>query len=194
MFTGIVTAVGTVREAKAARGGRRLVIDAGELGLRDVSIGDSIAVSGVCLTVVARNARSFEADVSGETLGCTTGLARGERVNLEKSLRLADRLGGHLVSGHVDGVGVVTAVHRAGTSRVITIKAPAKLARYIARKGSVTVNGVSLTVNGVKRTSFTVNVIPHTLAATNLRELGGRSRVNLEVDMMARYAERLARR
>jgi riboflavin synthase len=194
MFTGIVTAVGEVREAKSARGGRRLLIDAGKLGLADVAVGDSIAVSGVCLTVVAKRARSFEADVSGETLACTSGLDKGARVNLEKSLRLADRLGGHLVSGHVDGVGTVTAVRRAGASRVITVKAPAKLARYIARKGSVTVNGVSLTVNDVKGAVFSMNVIPHTLEATNLRELGVRNRVNLEVDMLARYIERLGRR
>jgi riboflavin synthase len=191
MFTGIVTAVGKVREAKPSRGGLRLLVEAGKLGLRDVAVGDSIAVSGVCLTVVARRGRGFEADVSGETLACTSGLAKGRRVNLEKSLRLSDRLGGHLVSGHVDGVGVVTAARRAGASRAITVKAPAKLAKYIARKGSVTVNGVSLTVNDVKGAAFTVNVIPHTLAETNLGELGARDRVNLEVDMMARYAERL---
>jgi riboflavin synthase len=193
MFTGIVTAVGKVREARPARGGRRLLIDAGKLGLADVAVGDSIAVSGVCLTVVAKQSRSFEADVSGETLACTSGLEQGGRVNLEKSLRLADRLGGHLVSGHVDGVGTVMAARPAGANRVITVKAPAKLARYIARKGSVTVNGVSLTVNDVKGAAFTVNVIPHTLAATNLGELGARARVNLEVDMMARYIERLRR-
>jgi riboflavin synthase len=191
MFTGIITAVGRVEKAKASRGGRRLRVDAGRLGLGDVAVGDSIAVSGVCLTVVAKRGRSFEADVSGETLSCTSGLEQGGRVNLEKSLRLSDRLGGHLVSGHVDGVGSVTAVRRAGASRVITVKAPAKLAKYIARKGSVTVNGVSLTVNGVKGAAFTVNVIPHTLAATNLGQLGARDRVNLEVDMLARYVERL---
>jgi riboflavin synthase len=191
MFTGIVTAVGKVTEAKASRGGRRLSVDAGGLGLRDVAVGDSIAVSGVCLTVVKKQAHGFEVDVSGETLSCTSGLEKGGRVNLEKSLRLSDRLGGHLVSGHVDGVGSVTAVRRAGASRVITVKAPAGLAKYIARKGSVTVNGVSLTVNGVKGTAFTVNVIPHTLAATNLGQLGARDRVNLEVDMLARYVERL---
>jgi riboflavin synthase len=194
MFTGIITAIGKVKEAKASRGGLRLAVDTGKLGLRDVAVGDSIAVSGVCLTVVAKRARSFEADVSAETLACASGLGKGARVNLEKSLRLSDRLGGHLVSGHVDGVGMVMALRRAGTSRVITVKAPAKLAKYIARKGSVTVNGVSLTVNEVKGAAFTVNVIPHTLAETNLGGLGVRDRVNLEVDMMARYAERLKAR
>ncbi|HKU69438.1 MAG TPA: riboflavin synthase [Burkholderiales bacterium] len=191
MFTGIITAVGKIKEAKASRGGLRLTVDAGKLGLRDVAVGDSIAVSGVCLTVVKKRASGFEADVSAETLACTSGLGKGTRVNLEKSLRLSDRLGGHLVSGHVDGVGMVTAVRGAGASRVIAVKAPAKLAKYIARKGSVTMNGVSLTVNDVKGTAFTVNVIPHTLAETNLGGLVARDRVNLEVDMMARYAERL---
>ena len=191
MFTGIVTAIGKVKEARASRDGLRLTVDAGRLGLRDVVVGDSIAVSGVCLTVVKKRARSFEADVSTETLACTSGLNKGGYVNLEKSLRLSDRLGGHLVSGHVDGVGSVAKVRRAGSSRVITVKAPAKLAKYIARKGSVTVNGVSLTVNDVIGAAFTVNVIPHTLAETNLGGLVERDRVNLEVDMMARYAERL---
>lgn len=191
MFTGIVAAVGRVREAKPARGGRRLVIDSGGLGLKDVSTGDSIAVNGACLTVVARKARTFEVDVSRETLACTTGFAAGSRVNLEKSMRLADRLGGHLVSGHVDGVGTVARIGKAGASRVIAVKVPAKLSKYVARKGSITVNGVSLTVNDVKGAEFTVNLIPHTLAATNLGELQAGGRVNLEVDILARYVERL---
>lgn len=191
MFTGIVAAIGKVREAKAARGGRSLAIDAGRLGLKDVSVGDSIAVNGVCLTVVARKAHSFEADVSPETLACTAGFTAGSRVNLEKALRLADRLGGHLVSGHVDGVGVVTRIERVGANRVMAVKAPAKLAQYFARKGSIAVNGVSLTVNDVQGAKFTVNLIPHTLTATNLGELRARDRVNLEVDLLARYIERL---
>ena len=191
MFTGIVAAVGRVRELKPARGGRRLVIDSGGLGLRDVTIGDSIAVNGACLTVVARKARTFEVDVSRETLGCTTGLSAGTRVNLEKAMRLADRLGGHLVSGHVDGVGTVKGIKAAGDNRVMAVKAPAALARYVARKGSVTINGVSLTVNAVTATGFTVNLIPHTLAQTNLGELRVGDKVNLEVDLLARYVERL---
>ena len=193
MFAGIVAAVGKVREAKPARGGRRLVIDAGKLGLKDVAIGDSIAVNGTCLTVVARKGRTFEADVSRETLACTAGFTAGGRVNLEKAMRLADRLGGHLVSGHVDGVGTVTRVEPSGANRVMTVKAPAKLMKYIAPKGSVAVNGVSLTVNDVRGTEFGVNLIPHTLAASNLGELRARDRVNLEVDVLARYIERLKR-
>ena len=194
MFTGIIAAVGRVREAKPARGGRKLTIDAGSLDLKDVAVGDSIAVNGVCLTVVAYKALSFEVDVSRATLACTTGLAAGKSVNLEKAMRLADRLGGHLVGGHVDGVGTVKRVAPAGGSRVIAVKAPAALAKYIARKGSITVNGVSLTVNEVKGTEFTVNLIPHTLAKTNLGELRAGGKVNLEVDMLARYAERLRSR
>lgn len=191
MFTGIVTAAGRVRESRPARGGVRLVIDAGGLGLGDVAIGDSVAVNGACLTVVARKARLFEADVSRETLACTTGFAPGSRVNLEKAMRLADRLGGHLVSGHVDGVATVARVVQAGASRKMTIRAPARLSRYVARKGSVAVNGVSLTVNEARGMEFTVNLIPHTLAGTNLKELRRGDRVNLEVDLLARYAERL---
>jgi riboflavin synthase len=191
MFTGIVAAVGTVRGSEPARGGRRLAIDAGRLSLADVAKGDSIAVDGVCLTVVARRGRGFEVDVSRETLACTTGFSIGDRVNLEKAMRASDRLGGHFVSGHVDGVATVMRVAPAGGSRVMALKAPAGLAKYIARKGSVTVNGVSLTVNAVRMAEFTVNVIPHTLSATNLGELRAGDPVNLEVDMLARYLERL---
>ena len=193
MFTGIVAAVGKVRAARPARGGRRLVIAAAGLDLRDVATGDSISVNGACLTVVARRSGAFEFDVSRETLRCTTGLATGSRVNLEKALRAADRLGGHLVTGHVDGVGTVKKVAPSGDSRVLTLKVPAPLAKYIARKGSVAVNGVSLTVNAVKGPEFTVNLIPHTLAATNLGALRAGDRVNIEVDMLARYVEQLRR-
>jgi riboflavin synthase len=191
MFTGIVAAVGTVRAARASRGGVRLVVDADGLGLADVAVGDSIAVNGACLTVVARRGRAFEADVSRETLACTTGFAAGARVNLEKPLRLADRLGGHLVSGHVDGVGTVTRVRAAGGGRRLSVRAPRALARYIARKGSIAVNGVSLTVNAVRGAEFEVHLIPHTLRATNLGALRRGDRVNLEADVLARYLERL---
>ena len=192
MFSGIVEAVGTVTAAvPEAGGGLRLVVDAAGLGLKDVAVGDSIAVNGICLTVATRSARNFEADVSRETLACTAGFARGGRVNLEKALRAADRLGGHLVSGHVDGVGGVMRVKREGANRVIAFRAPAQLAKYIARKGSVTLNGVSLTVNDVRGAEFTVNLIPHTLASTNLGTLRAGGKVNVEVDILARYIERL---
>ena len=192
MFSGIVSAVGTVREAQRTPGGVRIVVDAGRLGLRDVSVGDSVAVNGTCLTVVARIGRTFRADVSRETLACTTGFAAGGRVNLEKALRATDRLGGHMVGGHVDGVGAVKRIGRSGGNRVVAVTAPKTLAKYIARKGSITVNGVSLTVNEAKGATFTVNLIPHTLKATNLGGLREGDKVNLEVDMLARYAERLA--
>lgn len=191
MFCGIVVAVGTVRAAKPARGGRRLVVDAGRLGLKDVAVGDSIAVNGACLTVVARKGRMFQADVSRETIACTTGFAVGQHVNLEKALRASDRLGGHLVGGHVDGTGTVVRTKVAGGNRLLAVRAPKALAKYVARKGSIAVNGVSLTVNAVNGTEFEVNLIPHTLSASNLGELRKGDPVNLEVDMLARYVERL---
>ena len=192
MFSGIVAAVGRISEAKPEAGGLRLAVEAGGLDLGDVAIGDSIAVNGVCLTVVTRDANGFEADVSEETLKCTVGFAAGASVNLEKSLRLSDRLGGHLVSGHVDGVGVVARITEQGGNRVVAVAAPLELAKYIARKGSVAVNGVSLTVNEVNGAEFVVNLIPHTLATTNLGALKAVDRVNIEVDMVARYVERLS--
>jgi riboflavin synthase len=192
MFSGLVAAVGRVAAVTPAAGGLRLRVDAGGLDLADVAVGDSIAVNGVCLTVVARTGEGFEADVSQETLRSTAGFGPGAAVNLEKALRLSDRLGGHLVSGHVDGVGVVTRVTQLGDNRLLAVAAPAELGRYIARKGSITVNGVSLTVNEVSGAEFSVNLIPHTLAATNLAALGAGDRVNVEADLLARYVERLA--
>lgn len=191
MFTGIIAAVGKIAGTEPAPGGLRLSVDAGGMPLDDVAVGDSIAVDGVCLTVVALQPAAFEADVSQETLACTAGFARNARVNLEKALRLADRLGGHLVSGHVDGIGMVARCEAVGDNRLLAVAAPRKLAKYIARKGSVAINGVSLTVNEVNGAEFTVNLIPHTLQATNLRQLKAGDRVNLEADMLARYAERL---
>jgi len=192
MFGGIVATVGTVRAVKRERGGVRLVIDAARLGLRDVAVGDSIAVNGICLTVTARKARTFMAHVSRATLGCTAGFSAGDRVNLEKALRLSDRLGGHLMSGHVDGVGTVTRTQAAGGNRLLAVTLPKALAKYVARKGSISVNGVSLTVNRVDGAAFEVNLIPHTLAATNLGALRAGHDVNLEVDLLARHVERLA--
>jgi riboflavin synthase len=191
MFTGIVAAVGSIAVSVPAAGGLKLHIEAGGLALDDVTAGDSIAVNGVCLTVSALGGAGFEADVSRETLDCTAGFRAGARVNLEKALRLSDRLGGHLVSGHVDGVGKVTRFDAAGDNRLLTIMAPAELAKYIARKGSIAVDGVSLTINAVSGSEFAVNLIPHTLQATSLRDLRVGDGVNLEVDLLARYAERL---
>jgi riboflavin synthase len=159
--------------------------------MEDVVLGDSIAIQGVCHTVVAKSAAGFEVDTSGATLSVTAGLEKGRAVNLEKSLRLADRLGGHLVSGHVDGVGTVVTSEELGGSARLVIEAPADLARYIARKGSIALDGVSLTVNEVGGRGFEVNLIPHTRAITTLGRLKKGDRVNLEVDMIARYAERL---
>ena len=194
MFTGIIAAVGSITRIAPTTGGQRLAIDAGGLDMSDVAIGDSIAVNGVCLTAVLKDGKGFEADVSNETLRVTTGLAMAGEVNLEKSLRLADRLGGHLVSGHVDGVGEVLRFDALGDNRLLAIRAPRDIARYIARKGSVTVQGVSLTVNAVDGDDFEINLIPHTIAMTTLRTLKRGSPVNLEVDMMARYVERIASR
>ena len=169
------------------------MIDAGRLGLRDVAVGDSIAVNGACLTVVKRGKKSFSVDVSPETLRCTAGLDEAGEVNLEKALRLSDRLDGHLVLGHVDGVGKVTKVERLGENRLLRVRSLASLSRYIARKGSIAVDGVSLTVNAVRGAEFEINLIPHTLAVTTLKDLHAGDSVNLEVDPLARYAERLLR-
>jgi len=191
MFTGIITGMGTIAAAEPTAGGIRLRVDAADFGLDDVTIGDSIAVDGVCLTVVTKTARSFESDVSRETLSCVAGFERGRQVNLEKALRLADRLGGHLVTGHVDAVAIVERVETLGDNRLLEISLPEALAKYVARKGSVALNGVSLTVNDVEGMRFTVNIIPYTLANTTLGTVAQGVRINVEVDMMARYAERL---
>ena len=194
MFTGIVAAVGRVAASERTRDGARVRIDARALDLADVAIGDSIAVAGCCLTVVAVAPPLLDFDVSDETLRCTTGFDVDRAVNLEKALRLCDRLGGHLMSGHVDGVGTVTGfapVTDAPGNRTLEVDAPAALARYFAPKGSIAVDGVSLTTNAVAGTRFTVNLIPHTLAATTLGALVEGARVNLEADVVARYVERL---
>ncbi|MDE2258858.1 MAG: riboflavin synthase [Betaproteobacteria bacterium] len=190
MFTGIIHAVGKIDSSKPLVEGMRLTLDAGALDLTDVALGDSIAVNGVCLTVVACHAPKFEVDVSAATLEVTCGLREGGFVNLEKALRLSDRLGGHLVSGHVDGVGMVMAFEPRGESWFLRICAPDDLPRYIARKGSITVNGVSLTVNQVQGDVFELNIIPHTRAVTTFAHLEAGAPVNLEVDLLARYAER----
>jgi riboflavin synthase len=197
MFSGIIADIGNIRQATDRDGGLRLVIATSALDLSDVQAGDSIAVNGICLTVVEHSADSFAVDVSRETLNCTEGLdAIAAPVNLEKALRLADRLGGHLVSGHVDGVGVVIEFANLGESWKLVVRAPQALAKYIAIKGSITINGVSLTVNQVANNKqnageFSVNLIPHTLLMSNLKNLRAGSRVNLEVDLIARYVERM---
>ena len=192
MFSGIIADVGTITRAEDRSGGLRLSVGTHALGMDDVRLGDSIAVNGVCLTVVAIDTSAFTVDVSRETLNCTVGLETwGARVNLEKALRLVDRLGGHLVSGHVDGVGEVTEFTDLGESWKLVVRAPQVLAKYIAVKGSITINGVSLTVNEVDGTVFNINLIPHTLAVTTLNELKAGSKVNLEIDLIARYVERM---
>ena len=191
MFSGIIAAVGRITQITPREAGFRLTVDAATLGLDDVALGDSIAHNGVCLTVVAKEGNSFMVDVSPETLSCTVGLAAPGPVNLEKALRLADRLGGHLVSGHVDGVGEVLRFDPVGDNRLLAIRAPQALAKYIARKGSITVNGTSLTTNDVDGADFTINLIPHTLENTTLQYQQPGAQVNLEVDLIARYCERL---
>jgi len=193
MLAGIVQAVGSV-ERLAGRGGHtRLQVAVGALDLSDVALGDSICVSGVCLTVIALDGASFAADVSVETLSRTTlgVLQSGKRVNLEKSLRLADRLGGHLVAGHVDGLGSVVAVTPDARSQRWTFELPNALARYVAEKGSICIDGVSLTVNEVAGNRCGVNLIPHTIEATTFRDKNRGDAVNVEVDLIARYVERL---
>jgi len=193
MFTGIIQTVGTVASIEQHSGDTRLWIDAAQLDLADVAIGDSLCVSGVCLTAIALHGTQFAADVSVETLSCTTlgTLKIGDRVNLEKSLRLADRLGGHLVSGHVDGVGKVIAVAPDARSQRWTFELPDALARYVAAKGSICIDGVSLTVNEVEHNRFGVNLIPHTIDVTTFRDKRAGDSVNIEVDLIARYVERL---
>jgi len=191
MFSGIIAAVGSITHLTPREAGYRLTVDAGKLGIDDVALGDSIAHSGVCLTVVAKEGNHFMVDVSPETLRCTVGLDAPGPVNLEKALRLCDVIGGHLVSGHVDGVGEVLRFDAVGDNRLLEIRAPAEIAKFIAKKGSVTVDGTSLTTNEVKGTDFTINLIPHTLEMTTLHRLQPGSKVNLEVDLIARYCERL---
>jgi len=181
MFTGIVQAVGKIVSVKP------FVVDAGKLRLTDVKAGDSVCVQGACLTVTKKKGRRLSFDVSQETLDCTSGLDRPGGVNLEKAMRLSDRLGGHMVSGHVDGVGLLLRVN----GSVYTFRAPKAVARYVAPKGSICIDGVSLTVNRVRGAEFDVNLIPHTLKVTTLSRLAPGARVNLEVDLIARYVERM---
>jgi riboflavin synthase len=192
MFSGIIADAGMIKKVVDREGGLRLTVATEVLGMDDVALGDSIAVNGVCLTVIEVDGNDFTVDVSRETLDCTTGLElQGGHVNLEKAMRLSDRIGGHLVSGHVDGVGEVAAFNDIGESWRLVVRAPQALSKYIAVKGSITINGVSLTVNHVSGNEFEVNLIPHTLEVTTLNELEKGKRVNLEIDLIARYVERM---
>ena len=193
MFTGLIDGVGRLAARETRGGDARLAIDVGSLPFSDVRMGESIAVNGVCLTVVAFDARSFEADASTETLSLTTlgALAPGRALNLERAMRPTDRLGGHMVSGHVDGVGRVLQVHDDARAQRWRFGAPAALLRYVASKGSICVDGVSLTVNAVDEQGFEVALVPHTVAHTAFGETAVGDPVNLEVDLVARYVERL---
>lgn len=193
MFTGIIQATGEIRAVDEVGGDARLRIGVGDLNLEQVSLGDSIAVSGVCLTVVEFTQDEFAADVSQETLGLTTlgALEVGAHVNLEPSLTLATPLGGHLVSGHVDGVGRLLSLQPDARSTRMEFAVPTELGRYVARKGSITIDGTSLTVNDVAGDTFSVNIVPHTLERTIMGGYESGTRVNLEVDLVARYLERL---
>ena len=191
MFSGIVAATGRILNVTPLADGVRLAVDVGTLDLSDLQLGDSIANNGVCLTVVARDGNTVQFDVSRVSLNCTVGLAEPGEVNLEKALRLADRLGGHLVTGHVDGIGEVIKFEPIGESHELVIRAPAALAGYIAKKGSITVDGVSLTVNWIEGRDFSINLIPHTVEVTTLKRLAPGSTVNLEIDIIARYMERM---
>ena len=193
MFTGIIQSKGSIKEIFSSSDGARLKINTNALDLSDSKVGDSIAVDGVCLTVTELTESSFTADVSNETLTCTTfsALKQGKNVNLERSLRVNQGIDGHLVSGHVDGIGAVNSIEKDGDSVRIKIEVQGDIIKYIAKKGSICINGVSLTVNSVENNFFDVNIVPHTLSATTLGDLSLQSNVNIEIDQIARYVERL---
>ena len=193
MFTGIIQSKGIIKEIFSSSDGARLKINTHVLDLSDTNVGDSIAVDGVCLTVTELTESSFTADVSNETLTCTTfsALKQGKNVNLERSLRVNQGIDGHLVSGHVDGIGAVNSIEKDGDSVRIKIEVQGDIIKYIAKKGSICINGVSLTVNSVENNFFDVNIVPHTLSATTLGDLSLQSNVNIEIDQIARYVERL---
>ena len=193
MFTGIIQSKGSIKEIFSSSDGARLKINTNALDLSDTKVGDSIALDGVCLTVTELTESSFTADVSNETLTCTTfsALKQAKNVNLERSLRVNQGIDGHLVSGHVDGIGAVNSIEKDGDSVRIKIEVQGDIIKYIAKKGSICINGVSLTVNSVENNFFDVNIVPHTLSATTLGDLSLQSNVNIEIDQIARYVERL---
>ncbi|MEE9309397.1 MAG: riboflavin synthase [Cocleimonas sp.] len=193
MFTGIIQSIGSIADLQPKGGDIALVVNTGKLDMSDVALGDSIAVNGVCLTAIALTDSSFTADVSRETLSLTSlgALSKGSNINLEKALTLQTRLGGHMVSGHVDGLGDVESRHNDGRSERFRIKAPDGLAKYIAEKGSITIDGVSLTVNAVDGAFFEINIVPHTIQETIIGSYQAGTKINLEVDVVARYLERL---
>jgi len=193
MFTGIIAAVGTVEQLEPRGGDLRLTINTGKLDIVDMHLGESVATGGVCLTVVEKSTSSFVADVSVETLSCTTigDWSVGQQVNLERALRLADRLGGHLVSGHVDGIGEILERQSTARAEQFVVRAPQNLSKYLAFKGSVAVDGISLTINAVSKDGFELTIVPHTLAETTMTNYKPGTKVNLEVDLVARYLERL---
>ena len=194
MFTGIITGLGQISGIRQQEKGIRATIACDGFALADVAIGDSIACNGACLTVVAKTTASFSVDISQESLNCTTGLNQiGAEINLEKALRLSDRLGGHLVSGHVDGVGEVVAFAPVGESWELRIRLPQELEKFVASKGSITIDGVSLTVNSIERQIFSINIIPHTFTSTSFKRLAPGVHVNIEVDLIARYLAQLAK-
>jgi riboflavin synthase len=193
MFTGIIESQGVIEKIEPKSGDWKVTIQTGKLDMSDVKIGDSIAANGICLTAIETTHNSYVADVSGETMSVTTAAdwQVGTHVNLEKALRLQDRLGGHLVSGHVDGVGTVCQISQDARSWRYEVEAPLALSKYIAAKGSICINGISLTVNQVEGSIFGVNIVPHTRQETTIKEFEVGSKVNLEVDLLARYLERM---
>ena len=194
MFTGIITGLGQISGIRQQEKGVRATIACDGFALEDVAIGDSIACNGACLTVVAKTTASFSVDISQESLNCTAGLNQiGVEINLEKALRLSDRLGGHLVSGHIDGVGEVVSFAPVGESWELRIRLPLELEKFVASKGSITIDGVSLTVNSIERQIFSINIIPHTFSSTSFKRLAPGVAVNIEVDQIARYLAQLAK-
>ncbi len=193
MFTGIIQTTGSISAIEQRDGDCRFVFDTGNMDLSDLTVGDSIAVNGACLTIIEKDNDSFTADLSKETLELTTFsiLKIGSRINLEKAMLLSDRLNGHMVSGHVDGIGEIVKKDEDARSIRFTIEIPSTLSKYVSKKGSVTVDGVSLTINAVDGNSFTVNIIPHTLSETIFSEYDENTRVNIEVDLIARYLNQL---